>query len=662
MPPPAQSRFWRRLRLAFRGFRITVLLFILALLGGLIYLNRSGLPDFAKRPLLENLRARGIDLEMSRFYRGLVAEDVKFGRAETADSPRFTARNLEVKINYLALAKRQLQVTAVVLNQGRLTWPVADTNTPPRAFVVENIRARLRLLPGDEWALDHFHAMFAGADFTLSGTVTNASAIRDWPFLQGKQPAGVALRRLRRFAETLENIHFATPPDLRLMIDGDARDLQSFTVHLSLNAPAADTPWGKVTRGVFTARLFPAANNAPGHANLSLQAEDAQTPWAAVAGLDLEVHLVSPAGQTNDVDASLTAKAARAQTQWAGVTNVQFTANWIHSLTNAIPLSGRGELRADNAASRWVGGKELRFTATLATPTNPPPADAAWGWWTNLQPFHLDWAGELSQLDTEKLAAEKVACAGRWRPPELTVTNLHADFADGRLDARAQLDVATREARFDLTSNFDVQQVSPLLTAKSRRWLEKFSWRNPPVLAGHGAVVLPAWTNRQPDWRGEVQPTLRLGGQFAVTNGAYLGVPADWARSHFSYSNRVWHLPDLEAGRPEGAVRLVHIANDGTKDYYWRVHSTIDVRALRPLLATNQQRGLDLVAFTQPPVIDGEVWGRLYKHERIGFQGHVTMTNFTFREQTASFVESSVRYTNRFLELIDPRLLRGTQT
>jgi hypothetical protein len=305
--------------------------------------------------------------------------------------------------------------------------------------------------------------------------------------------------------------------------------------------------------------------------------------------------------------------------------------------------------------------ENLRVTASLATPPNPPPADAAWAWWTNLQPFHLDWTAELSRVGTEKLVTEKVVCAGQWRAPELTVTNLHASFPDGALNARAQLDVATREARFDFTSNFDVQKIFPLLTAKARPWFEKISWRSPPALAGHGAVTLPAWTNRQPDWLGEVPPTLRLGGQFAVTNIAYLGVSADWVRSHFSCSNGVWHLPDLEAGRPEGGLRLVHITNERTKDYYWRVHSTMDLRALRPWFTPEQQRGLDLVGFTQPPVIDGEVWGRWHEYDRIGFQGRVTLTNFSVREQTASFLETSVRYTNRFLEFLDPRLLRGTQ-
>jgi hypothetical protein len=86
-----KGRFWRNCRTYFRRVRITVWLVILALLGGLVYLNRVGLPGFAKKPLLEKVRARGFDLQFSRlrlsWYHGLVAENVRFGRADEPLSP-----------------------------------------------------------------------------------------------------------------------------------------------------------------------------------------------------------------------------------------------------------------------------------------------------------------------------------------------------------------------------------------------------------------------------------------------------------------------------------------------------------------------------------------------------------------------------------------------
>lgn len=662
-----RSAGWRRCRIYFRRFRITVLLALLALLGVVVYLNQHGLPEFVKRPVLEELRARGVDLEFSRmrlrWYRGIVAENVQFGGVEGPTLPRLSAKEVEIDLNLRSLSRLQLQVDSLGLRGGNLAWSVAQTNAPARTLAVSDIEATLRLAPGDEWRLDDFRARFAGAHFVVSGTVTNASAIRDWQLARPKQP-GDSLQwpeRLRRLAEVLEKISFSSPPELRLTLDGDARDLQSFIARLTLSAADADTPWGKASKVLLTSRLFPGAGRELSHLELQLQAATANTRWADAANLDLQLHLDTLADQTNLVDGTLSVRATHARTQWAVVTNAQFTASWVHSLTNPIPLSGGGELRAATASTRWANADNVRFAARFDPLADPPAAEASWTWWTNLQPYQLEWDGELTGLQSEKLVAEKISLAGQWRTPSLAITNLHARLHEGAITGRAALDVATREAEFSVASDFDVQKISPLLTPGARRWMSRFTWAEPPRVRGSGAVTLPAWTNRQPDWRAEVQPTLRLAGEFAVTNGTFRGVAADWARSHISYTNLIWQLPDLEAGRPEGQLRGVHVANDQTKEYYFRVQGAIDPQALRPVLPTNALRGLDYFTFTLPLVVDGEVRGHWRQHDRVEFQGIFALTNFTFREQTADSVVSGVRYTNRVLEFIEPRLWRGTQ-
>ena len=68
-------------------------------------------------------------------------------------------------------------------------------------------------------------------------------------------------------------------------------------------------------------------------------------------------------------------------------------------------------------------------------------------------------------------------------------------------------------------------KLEPALTEGAQRWLAAFAWEQPPELKGEVSLVLPAWTNRQPDWRAEVQPTLRLQGEFKLQHGgAYRGV------------------------------------------------------------------------------------------------------------------------------------------
>lgn len=667
-PARSKSHFWRLLRIYFRRFRITVLMITLGLLVLVVYLNQHGLPDFVKRPILEKLRARGLDLEFSRmrlrWHRGIVADNVHFGGVEVSTLPRLSAKEVEIDLDLRALTRLQLQVDSLSLTGGKLVWTAGETNAPARTLEVNDIEATLRLAPGDEWRLDDFRGRFAGAHFFLSGVVTNASAIRDWKVARSRQPGDALLRwpeRLRAIAETIEKISFSAPPELRLTLDGDAREFQSFTARLTVTSADADTPWGKASGVQLTSRLFPGASRELSHLELHLRAATANTPWADANQLELELNLDTVAGQTNLVDGTVNVRAEHAQTRWAAVTNAHLTAKWIHSLTNPIPLSGSGELRAANAGSRWGGAGEVRLTARFDTATNPPPADASWSWWTNLQPYQLDWDAELTGLQSDRLVAEKISCAGLWRTPALTVTNLQAELHEGALGARATLDVATRAVEFTAAWDFDVKRVSGLLPEGARRWLTRYTWDVAPQVRGSGAVTLPGWTNRAPDWREEVLPTLRLAGEFAVTNGTFRGVPVDWVRSHFSYTNMTWHLPDLNAGRPEGQLRLEHVSDDRTKEFYFKVHAAIDPQALRPVLSTNAHRGLDYFTFTQPPEVKAEIWGTLRQPDRLGFAGGVALTNATFRGQSADAVVTQIHYTNRVLEFIEPRLWRGTQ-
>ncbi|HTL17683.1 MAG TPA: hypothetical protein VL793_10620, partial [Patescibacteria group bacterium] len=146
-----QRRFWRLCRLYFRGFRIFIWLLILAALAALIYINQVGLPDLIKNPLLEKLRARGLDLRFSRlrlsWYQGIVAENVHFGPADQQLSPHLNVAEVQVRLNWNALAHLRVQVDSLMLRQGRLAWALLDTNPVPRELLVSGIQTDLRFLP-----------------------------------------------------------------------------------------------------------------------------------------------------------------------------------------------------------------------------------------------------------------------------------------------------------------------------------------------------------------------------------------------------------------------------------------------------------------------------------------------------------------------------------
>ena len=59
----------------------------------------------------------------------------------------------------------------------------------------------------------------------------------------------------------------------------------------------------------------------------------------------------------------------------------------------------------------------------------------------------------------------------------------------------------------------DPHREETLLTEGGRRWLSQFTWKQSPDIEATASVILPSWTNRQPDWRA-VQPLLALDGHF----------------------------------------------------------------------------------------------------------------------------------------------------
>jgi hypothetical protein len=665
MEPRHKNRFWRLCRIYFRRFRITVWLIILALVGSLVYLNQVGLPGIIKRPLLDALRTRGVDLQFSRlrlrWFYGLVAENVRFGRPEDPLGPGLNIAEVQLELNHDKLLHARLQVDSLILRQGRMVWPLPGTNAPSRRLTIENIQTDLHFPDGDQWLLDNFSAEFAGARIRLTGTITNASAVRDWQMFAGGPPESNTLHEhLRLLADALDRLHFVKPPELTMDLRGDAKDMQSFSVRMILMANSGETPWGSFNRGLVSARLYPATNDALARAELKITADSAQTPWAQATNLLLSLRLGWILGQTNLLEGVISLSAGQAWTEWAGAVNPRFDGQWVHSLSNAIPLSGRGSFQCDNARSKWGTAKSIQFEGTGAVRPVPPPAPQEdWGIWTKLRPYLLGYECRLTDVRATNLIVQEASFGGAWDGPRFSVTNLNAGLYGGRLNAHASLDVDSRRLEFDLTSSIDAHKVEPWLSPATRRFLEQFTWEKPPDIAGKGGVTLPPWADFPDHWRQDVRPSLLIEGHFNVGPSSFRGVHADSGQSHFSYSNMVWHLPDLVATRPEGVIHGAHESDDRSLDYFWGFHSTVDVRSIRDLLPPEEQERMDLIGLSQPPDIEAEIRGRWHDDARLDVKAAVALTNFTFHGETIDGFQTSLAYTNQTLLLTTPALQQG---
>jgi hypothetical protein len=323
----------------------------------------------------------------------------------------------------------------------------------------------------------------------------------------------------------------------------------------------------------------------------------------------------------------------------------------------------RLNVNAPSAQTPWFSAHDIQLTASLTAPADAPTNfDASWDFWTNAQPFRLVWSAQLAQLKSRKLSAGSVSCAGFWRAPELAVTNLSAELGGGRLAVQARLDVATRELTFTNSACFDFHSIAALLTEKTHERLVEIAWGRLPSLQADGSLTLPPWTNRQPDWRGAVQPTIHLSGALAITNGVFEGVPVDLTRTHFSYSQLVWQLPDLAIAQARTRLEINGSEDDATKNYHWHVRGAFDPEAIRPFLTTSKAaRGFAIAKFTEPPALDVDVRGRLYDYDSISASGRMALTNFTVRGEMFGDVASALNYTNRVLEFLNPLMHTGAQ-
>lgn len=698
--------FWQRCRTWVRRARISLLVLALIAVLGLTYLNLAGLPGFLKRPLLEELNRHGVQFQYSKlrlsWYRGIVADHVRLGQADLQARPQLSAEQARLGINARALLRGRLEIESLGLRNGSLVIPVGGTNGAPRDLSLSRIHTEIEFAPDDTWVLPRFSADFLGGSLSVSGRIANASAMTDWPFLKAREPGppGSLEARLGAFAEALDRIEFLDRPELKLDFEGDARDLDSFAARLVVLAPATETSWGTLRDGTLTARLFASDHNGSSRSSLVVQAREALTPWADTTNFHLSATFTAAPGRTNLesvavqlsaaqastrwarasrlsldlqlsavpgplqlVDGTLTLVADMASTPWADANGVTARADWRQTLTNPVPLSGEVRIDLNDARSGWGSATNVALTARLADGTaTRPEAPAGWGWWTNLAPYRLAWDARLERVAVRDVQAGQVASSGTWTAPLLTMTNLQA-VIDGRtFRARGDLEVNTRRTELQVDSEIDPHRVESLLTPEARRWLGQFTWNRPPTVSGRLEVVLPPWTGPQPDWRETVRPTLELEAQFALEGGAtYRKIPVSSARSKILYTNETWCLPELRATRPEGELRAFHTANERTRAFRWVISSTFDPLIVRPLLGTNEQSGLELVVLTEPPQVTAQIDGVSRQPETLRFRGNLALTNFTFRGQSFSGVQTAFDYENKVLRFSDPRSQRGSE-
>ena len=606
--------FWRNCRVCFRWCRISAWLMVLAAVCAVVWFNRIGLPDFLKTRLVATLHERGIELEFTRmrlrFGRGIVAENVRIGHAQTSASPVLSLAEIQLQLDFRALLRRQLQVDGIALRQGKLLWPLSSTN----ALRLDNIQTDLRFQTNDTWSLDNFQANFAGAKLMLSGDIAHAPEIRNWKIFQGRTSTNRAVwqAQLQIFSDTLDQIHFDGTPLFNLAVNGDARAIHSFAIRLKVSAPAAQTPWFRARAIQFTANL-----TAPAGAPANL--DPSWSFWTNVQ----PYQLAWSARLTQLQSTKLNADSVECGGYWRAPELV---------VTNLSAKLGGGRL--DAGLKLNVATRELAFTnsscfdlhvvdALLTGKTDERLAEFSWPQppvvqiegllilptWTNARP---DWNGEVRP--TVQLAGELAFTNGIvlgaqidwarmhfsysnlvWQLPDLSVAQ-----AKTRLEIGGSEDDATKNYRWHIRGALDPAAARPFLTASN-------------TARGFEIVQLSEPLALDVDVSGRLYDydSIAANGHVAVTNFTVRGEAFGDVTTALSYTNRVLAFlhPLMHTGAQMATADSVTLDFNTRLIFFTNILSTADPEPVARAIGPKTGKSVEPYHFLQPPTarVNGQI-------------------------------------------------------
>ncbi len=699
--------FWRKCRIAFRCARFTVWGLVLLGLLAFGWFNLVGLPGFLKTRLVTAMHERGVQLGFSRLrlrvVHGLVCDNVRVGVTAGGAEPVFTAREVQLRIDYPALLHLHLQVDGLVLRDGRLNLSPA----PDHALVLTNLQGQLRILPDDTWSLDELTGGFAGTQFKLGGELAHAPECRRWQiFAVGPAPErGSVEASLEQFSDTLKQIHFAGVPRINARLSGDARDVHSCSFRISGRAPGVETPWFGTSNLEFAVQVL-LPTNAPAVPNPAWDYWTNLQPFQ-IAGFARCTNLKAGGLRAETVDCAGTwaapelavtqcsIKLDRGTLETTAKLNVD-TRELTFATASTFDLRILAPLLPEQVRSRldlviWKTPPHLQVSGSFVTPA-----------WTNQD---ADWSAALiagSRLQGD-VALTNLVVAG-----VLPLDSFHTHFNYAQQTWSIQDLVATR-GRSTLALNAEENGTNQdfhcqvggtvesglirsfLTTSNAVHTFDHLRFRQPVALAldlagnfndlsrlaldgrvtatnfaslhVNGSLVLPALTNHAAQWSAGLGAASKLQGDLTLTNLMLAGLlPLDSVRAQLHYDRQIWSVQDLKISRGRTTLAVDAEENETNRDFHCRVSGQVDPNLIRPWLNTNAARAFDYVHFHEPVALSLELGGNLLDFSTLTATGRVALTNFAVREQSLDSLTATLSYTNLTAEFYHPQLVRAGGT
>ena len=700
--PPKWTRFWLCCRWGIRGCRIALLVVVLLVVSGFVWFNQIGMPDFAKTMLQDELKNRGLEVEFQRMYwkwfKGIVTEDLTIHPTEGRIGPSISIQTADVDLDLEKLATGEVSVKSIELFQGYGVWRVAPTNESPRTLMIENLNTDIRFLPDDQWQLTHFSAKVQGINVAAAGIITNASFARQERINRSKQQSRAENRktvenvesRIHRALARLAEFKFASPPNIKVELNADARERGEIEARVSGSANLLESPLGTCRSFQLNGQISRAADtNSPLKASLSLGATAVKTEHGQMRQVKAFVFsTVQPEGHwdvlwNTTFNDAITAKGTAETVRFEGnatcdvldtnevLANVSFTFNKLNAagvragdLRFTTSLAGnhrtrqlrhaefKGRMQEFTSGALSVGS--LYFDGLIQTNATGSLTTNGFSEMRSLAPWKLNLNAEGDQLNHAGTKFNSASIGVKWSAPELKIHSFKAEVENGSLDAMVSLHANRRAIEIEAGTDYPLPQIAKLLGPKTARYLAQYGFHKPPVIHLNASLKLPPGELKDLDWKKDLEPNLNAAGNVSAADGDYRGLEFLSAETDFTITNQLLTLPNLMVRRDDGNLRLTYTNDMVSRDYAFGIDSRINPRAIGPLLGKGERRGLEMLDFPKErPLIRGTLWGRWGDLERTGFEALTRMTNVTVRGQHLQRLATHAAMTNGNLILTD---------
>ena len=287
---------------------------------------------------------------------------------------------------------------------------------------------------------------------------------------------------------------------------------------------------------------------------------------------------------------------------------------------------------AEGVSTPWLSAHGFQTDASLTAPVSAVTNEAAaWGFWTNLQPFRLMWLVHLDRLNSPQLNGTGIACAGGWSAPTLAVTNLVAE--------------SIRTPRF-VTHGIQAQAA---LTAPASP---------PPSLPADRGF----WTNLEP---------FRLGWSVRLAELHSPQFRGEAVRCNGTWSAPTLTISNLSAQLEGGQLAASAVLDVPARTLTFTNDSDFNLSILDPWLPEPARRQLAQVTWSHPPVIHAAgavrlpVWTNAVNDWRermessLQVRGDVAFTNAIAAGVALDRVRARFSYADLLWELSDLTMAQG---